>query len=228
MERDSDPPEAPPKDQLAEYHQLRLSKNHILGADEVGFGSWAGPLVVCAAVVPHTWRPPLGLNDSKKVRPNKREELFEWMKSKIPYAIAMAQSDEIDRQGVTLALRRCYRDAINSVLAKFPDSLVVIDGEVKIPGLDHLHFPKADCIVPAVMAASVIGKVLHDRYMWQLAERHPGYQWHKNMGYGTKDHRDAIKRLGTTPFHRITYVKTEKLRTVEEMRTVEDIGMSID
>jgi ribonuclease HII len=168
------------------------------------------------------------LNDSKKVRANKREDLFEWMKTRVPYAIAMAQSDEIDRQGVTLALRRCYREVVTSVLAKFPDSLVVIDGEVKIPGLGHLHFPKADGFVPAVMAASIIGKVLHDRYMWQLAEKHPGYNWHKNMGYGTKDHREAIKKLGTTPYHRITYIKTEKLRTVEEMKAADDVGMSMD
>jgi len=219
------------RDQQCEKVLGEIAKHphkYVLGADECGYGSWAGPLVVCAVAVPWGWRPPHGLNDSKKVRANKREELFEWMKSKIPYAIAMAQSDEIDRQGVTLCLRRCYQEAINSVLAKFPDSLIVIDGEVKISGIDHLHFPKADGIVPAVMAASVIGKVLHDRYMWQLAEKHPEYNWHKNMGYGSKDHRDAIKRLGTTPFHRITYIKTEKLRTAEEMRAAEDVGMSID
>lgn len=200
----------------------------MIGSDEVGYGSWAGPLVVCAVAVPWDWRPPQGLNDSKKVRANKREDLFEWMKSRVPYAIAMAQSDEIDRQGVMLSLRRCYREAVNSVLAKYPESLIVFDGEVRLPGLTHLNFPKADGIVPAVMAASVIGKVLHDRYMWQLAEKHPGYNWHKNMGYGTKDHREAIKKLGTTPFHRITYIKTEKLRTVEEMRAANDVGMSMD
>ena len=228
MERDPELPEAPPRDQLAEYHQLNHSKPFILGADECGYGSYAGPLVVCAVAVPHNWRPPQGLNDSKKVREGKREDLFEWMKSRVPYAVAMAQSDEIDRHGVTLALRRCYREAVNSVLAKFPESLVVIDGEVKISGLDHLHFPKADGIVPAVMAASIIGKVLHDRYMWQIAEKFPGYNWHKNKGYGTKDHREAIAKLGTTPFHRITYIKAEKLRTAEEMKAAEDIGMSID
>lgn len=228
VERRSDPPEAPQRDQQAEYDQLRRSKSHIIGSDECGYGSWAGPLVVCAVAVPNTWRPPFGLNDSKKLRPNKREELFEWMKTRVPYAIAMAQSDEIDRQGVVLSLRRCYREAVNSVLAKYPESLIVIDGEVKIPGMDHLHFPKADGIVPAVMAASVIGKVLHDRYMWQLAEKYPKYNWHKNMGYGTKDHREAIAKFGTTPLHRITYIKTEKLRTVEEMRAANDVGMSMD
>ena len=218
MEHDSELPESPPRDQLAEYRQLCHSKSFILGSDECGYGSWAGPLVVCAVAVPHNWRPPQGLNDSKKVRANKREDLFEWMKTRVPYAIAMAQSDEIDRQGVTLALRRCYREVVTSVLAKFPDSLVVIDGEVKIPGLDHLHFPKADGIVPAVMAASIIGKVLHDRYMWQMADKYPGYSFHKSSGYGTKEHREAIDRLGLCPIHRRSYIpikKAERLQSEE-------------
>ena len=218
MEHDSELPESPPRDQLAEYRQLCHSKSFILGSDECGYGSWAGPLVVCAVAVPHNWRPPQGLNDSKKVRANKREDLFEWMKTRVPYAIAMAQSEEIDRQGVTLALRRCYREAVTSVLAKFPDSLVVIDGEVKIPGLDHLHFPKADGIVPAVMAASIIGKVLHDRYMWQMADKYPGYSFHKSSGYGTKEHREAIDRLGLCPIHRRSYIpikKAERLQSEE-------------
>lgn len=218
MGHDSELPESPPRDQLAEYQQLCHSKSFILGSDECGYGSWAGPLVVCAVAVPHNWRPPQGLNDSKKVRANKREDLFEWVKTRVPYAIAMAQSDEIDRQGVTLALRRCYREAVTSVLAKFPDSLVVIDGEVKIPGMDHLHFPKADGIVPAVMAASVIGKVLHDRYMWQMAEKYPGYSFHRSSGYGTKEHREAIDRLGLCPIHRRSYIpikKAERLQSEE-------------
>lgn len=218
MGHDSELPESPPRDQLAEYRQLCHSKSFILGSDECGYGSWAGPLVVCAVAVPHNWRPPQGLNDSKKVRANKREDLFEWMKTRVPYAIAMAQSEEIDRQGVTLALRRCYREAVTSVLAKFPDSLVVIDGEVKIPGLDHLHFPKADGIVPAVMAASIIGKVLHDRYMWQMADKYPGYSFHKSSGYGTKEHREAIDRLGLCPIHRRSYIpikKAERLQSEE-------------
>jgi ribonuclease HII len=218
VERRSDPPEAPTRDHLAEYKQLLHSKPFILGADECGYGSWAGPLVVCAAVVPWDWRPPKGLNDSKQVRARRREELFEWMKSRVPYAISMAQSEEIDRQGVVLSLRRCYREVVQSILAKFPESLIVLDGEVRLPGVDHLHFPKADGIVPAVMAASVIGKVLHDRYMWQMAEKYPGYSFHKSSGYGTKEHREAIDRLGLCPIHRRSYIpikKTERLQSDE-------------
>ena len=228
VERESEPPAPPPRDYLAEYHAQKHSKANILGADECGYGSWAGPLVVCAAAIRHNWTPPKGLNDSKKFsRRDKREEMFEYLKTRVPYAVSMAHSDEVDRQGVVLTLRRCYREAINSVRAQYPDSLIVIDGLVRIPGLDHLFFPKADGIVPAVMAASIIGKVLHDQYMWRMAEKYPGYGFHEHQGYGTKKHREAIERLGLCPIHRVTYIK-EKTRTVEEMRAIDEVGISVD
>jgi ribonuclease HII len=218
-------PEAPDPKLLTEYEELRHTRPFILGADECGLGSWAGPLVVCAAVVKHDWRPPKELNDSKKVSAKRREELFGWLKSRVPYAIAMAQSDEIDRHGIMLALRRCYREVVQSILAQYPDSLIVLDGEVKLPGVDHLHFPKADGIVPAVMAASIIGKVLHDRYMWQLAEKYPGYSFHKSSGYGTKEHREAIDRLGLCPIHRRSYIPIKK---AERLQSEEGICLDSD
>jgi ribonuclease HII len=178
----------------------------IIGSDEVGFGSWAGPLVTCAVVVPKDWRGIAGLNDSKKLSPKKRESLFELLQSRVRYTIEMAHSDEIDRDGVISALHRCFRACIEKALEIKPGALVVIDGDVKLPGLHYIHFPKADGIVPAVMAASVIGKVIHDRYMWTLAERYPGYGLHKCSGYGTPDHHAAIKRLGLTPIHRKSYI----------------------
>jgi len=180
-------------------------------------------LVTCAVAVPRDWRPPKDLNDSKKLRPDKREYLFEMLRSKVTYAVEMAHSDEIDRDGVIAALHRCFRTCIEKVLEVKPEALVVLDGEVKLPGVKHLHFPKADGIVPAVMAASVIGKVLHDRYMWTLAEKYPGYGLHKSSGYGTPDHHAAIKRLGLTPIHRKSYIPSDKSERYEEAS-----GISID
>jgi ribonuclease HII len=168
------------------------------------------------------------LNDSKKLGPKKREQLFEILRNKIPYACGMAQSDEIDRVGITLALRRCFKYCIENVLVRAPESLIVIDGEVRIPGMDHLRFPKADGIVPAVMAASVIGKVIHDRYMWLMAEKYPGYSFHKSQGYGTKEHREALEKLGPCPIHRQSYLPLQKLKTAEDMREGSDQGMVVD
>ena len=218
----------PPRDDQAEYSKLKDSVPFVLGADECGLGSWAGPCVTCAVAVPKDWRPPAGLNDSKKLGPKKREALFEFLRNKIPYACAMAQSDEIDGTGIILALRRCFRECIEDVLQRAPGALIVIDGEVHIPGLDHLRFPKADGIVPAVMAASVIGKVLHDRFMWNLAAKHPGYNFHKNQGYGTKDHQAALEKLGPCPAHRQSYLPLQKLKTAEAMREGSERGMVVD
>lgn len=228
VERNSEVEEPPPRNDRVEYSKLREWRPFIVGADECGYGSWAGPLVTCAVAVPNNWRPPFGLNDSKKVGSKKREQLFEILRHKIPYACEMAQSDEIDRVGVVLALRRCFRACIEDVLARAPGALIVIDGEVRIPGMDHLRFPKADGIVPAVMAASVIGKVLHDRYMWLMAEKYPGYSFHKHQGYGTKEHREALERLGACPIHRQSYLPLQKLKTAEAMREGSERGMIID
>jgi ribonuclease HII len=176
-----------------------------VGADECGFGSWAGPLYVCAVAVPINWKPIAGLNDSKKLRPAKREELYYFLRDRISHVCTQAEASEIDRDGVGTALRRCFTESVNTLLTKFPNALVVLDGEVQLPNIDHLHFPKADGLVPAVMAASVIGKVTHDRQMIALAAKYPGYGFGKHAGYGTKDHLAAIKAKGLTPEHRRSY-----------------------
>lgn len=199
------------------------NSEYVIGADEVGLGSWAGPAVTCAVAVPNNWKPPFGLNDSKKIGPKKREQLFEILRRSIPYACEMAHSDEVDRVGIVLALRRCFRACIENVLARAPGALIVIDGEVRIPGIDHLRFPKADGIVPAVMAASVIGKVLHDRYMWLMAEKYPGYSFHRSSGYGTKEHQEAIDRLGLCPIHRRSYIPIKKAERLQS-----DKGIRLD
>jgi ribonuclease HII len=122
----------------------------------------------------------------------------------------MANAEEIDREGIIPTLHRCYRVCLEKLLEKQPEALVVIDGEVKISGIKHIQFPQADGIVPAVSLASVIGKVLHDKEMWDLAARYPGYGLHKSQGYGTKEHLEAIQRLGVSPCHRKSYAPIKK------------------
>lgn len=203
---------------------------HVLGADECGYGAWAGNLYVCAAAVPSNWSPPSKLKtDSKGLRKPQHEELYYLLRDIVTYAVVTASPQEIDLDGVTSALRRCYREAIQQVLAKHPNSLVIIDGEVKIPGIEHLNFPKADEAVPAVRAASVIGKYLHDQEMVKFAEMYPGYDLAGSAGYGTPRHQAGIAKLGLTPIHRRSYVPTEKkLRTAEEIAANPDEGMILD
>jgi ribonuclease HII len=222
--------ESPPKSpsDRERYEELLQRYPFILGADECGYGSWAGPLVVCAVAVPRDWRPPKDLNDSKKLRPRKREELFEFMANKVTFDYEMAQPQEIDRDGVIRALKRCFISCIDRVLDKHPEALVVIDGEVTLPGVDHLKFPKADGIVPAVMAASVIGKVIHDREMLQLGFEYPGYGFGIHQGYGTPQHKKALAEKGPCAIHRKSYLPLKKIKEAKELLELDEEGISID
>jgi len=212
-----------------DWEALASQHSYIVGADECGWGSWAGPLVVCAVGVPSNWSKPTKLNDSKKLRKAMHEELYYLLKDTVTFALEVAQPEEIDLYGPSSALKRCFRSAIHQVREKHPDSLIILDGEVKLSELEHLNFPKADGIVPAVMAASVIGKYLHDQEMNKLALQYPGYNLAGNSGYGTEGHRSAIAKLGICPAHRKSYVPTEKKqRTAEEMALNPDEGMSFD
>ena len=201
------------------------AKSHafIIGADECGYGSWAGPLVVCAVAVPVNWTPPNGLNDSKKLRKAKHEELFYILKTSVTYLAEMAHSDEIDRDGVIPALKRCYRTVVQGLRERYPDSFIILDGEVSIPEVPHISFPRADGEVPAVMAASVIGKYLHDRYMLTMAEKYQGYGFADSCGYGTPQHVQALRKLGPCPIHRRSYLPIAKIEKVEP-----DEGISLD
>jgi ribonuclease HII len=201
---------------------------HIIGADECALGSWAGPLFVCAVAVPIGWKPIAGLDDSKKVRPAKRNELYYFLKDRVDFSCVSADSKEIDQTGIGQALRRCFIHTVSAMSTKFPNSLIVLDGEVKLPGIDHLHFPKADGEVPAVMAASIIGKVLHDRQMVELGKLYPGYNFGKNSGYGTPDHQAALKAKGPSPIHRASYAPIQKLKMGATLTLEEEPGITLD
>jgi ribonuclease HII len=215
-------------DDHALYLEAIASKRvaYVIGADEVGFGSWAGPLCVCAVAVPISWRGPAGLNDSKKVRPAKREELYWVLRERVSgYELALAQASEIDEGGVVAALKRCYVDCVSKVKARFPDSIVVVDGEVRVPGVEHFNFPKADSIVPAAMAASILAKVHRDRLMVELGQQYPGYGFGKHAGYGVPEHQKALAEKGPTPIHRMSYLPLQKL-TADEIQ--DEPGLSIE
>jgi ribonuclease HII len=179
--------------------------DYVCGSDECGYGSWAGPLIVCAAVTPRTWSSPR-VTDSKALSPRAREDLDPGLRSSFPYFIVRVDPEEIDRVGVGGALLDAHARAIQGALDKhgFPQMpFVIIDGNRGILGATPL--PKADVLIPAVSVASIIGKVYHDRIMRELDERHPGYGFRTNQGYGSKAHREALDRLGVSPVHRKSY-----------------------
>jgi len=214
---------------IPDWKELAKGRSKIIGADECGYGSLAGPLVVCAVAVPPNWPPLKGLDDSKNIGKKKHEELFYRLREIVPYAIEMAHPEEIDL-GVINALNRCYRTVVLNLQERYPDALIILDGNVTLPGIDHINFPKADGIVPAVMAASVIGKFTHDQYMRELALRYPGYGLGENVGYGTPAHLKAIEKLGPCQVHRKNYLPSAKKKSANlvDLAKVTDEGITLD
>jgi len=170
----------------------------------VGRGPLAGPVVACAVVVgPDT---PLldGINDSKQLTHRRREVLAAAICASLPYAVGAASTREIDR----LNIRRATALAMRRALARLPfrADTVLVDG-LAVPELETPHeaIVGGDASCYAIACASIVAKTVRDRLMERLAVRHPAYGWDRNAGYGTEEHREAIKHAGVTPHHRRSF-----------------------
>ena len=181
----------------------------LIGSDEVGLGAWAGPLVVCAVAVPTLWVPPTGLNDSKQLTPRQRSDLYAKLRAVVPeedIAVFYADNTTIDSQGIRRVLIDAHTKAIQVVLARHPETDIVVDGIVRLRQLPQARcVPKADATFPVVMAASIIAKVHRDMLMQLHHRQFPQYQWISNVGYGTQQHRDGLAKHGVSPLHRKSY-----------------------
>lgn len=176
----------------------------VCGVDEAGRGPWAGP-VVAAAVILNRHAVPDGLNDSKKLSPQKREALYDQIMSCAIVGVGVGTVEEIDRINIARANDLAMMRAV-SALAR-PAAFALIDGNV-VPhalSLPARAVVGGDGLSLSIAAASIIAKVTRDRIMCDLACEHPGYGWETNVGYGTPAHRDALARLGVTPHHRRSF-----------------------
>lgn len=192
----------------------------ILGIDEVGRGPWAGPLVVGACLLPE---PIEGLNDSKKLSAKKREALAEIIREKAIFGLGWIPAAELDELGLTEALCKAARDAVSQISGEFDE--VIIDGTMNfLRGTKYENIaqflPKADQLVPEVSAASIIAKVSRDHYMYELADKFPGYGFEKHVGYGTAAHKAAIEELGLCPEHRRSFRPIAELAKREKPKKV--------
>ena len=165
---------------------------YIGGIDEVGRGPLAGPVVAAVVVLPPNTKIE-GIDDSKKIKESKREELYEIIK-------------EIDDYNILNATFMAMKKALNS-MKKQPDYLLV--DAVTIPGVDIKQNPiiKGDSKSISIGAASILAKVTRDRMMVQYDEIYPEYGFKSNKGYGTKEHYEAIEKNGITPIHRKSFLK---------------------
>jgi len=175
------------------------------GCDEAGRGCLAGPVVAAAVILPANFTHPI-LNDSKKINEKNRYLLRkEIEQSAIAYAIGIIDNKGIDELNILKASIMAMHKALDFLNIK-PEH-IIIDGNkfIKYKDLPHQCIVKGDSKYYSIAAASILAKTYRDDIMKNLHHEHPEYNWKKNKGYPTKEHRLAIKNFGITPFHRLTF-----------------------
>jgi len=181
----------------------------IAGIDEAGRGPWAGP-VVSAAVVLNKKNIPIDLNDSKKISEKKRQSLYSSIYNSHFVGVGISSIEEIDNlnilQATFLSMKRALDNLDCSVDA------ILVDGNLD-PGFDY----KTECIVNgdsisfSIAAASIIAKVTRDNLMSKIHKEFPNYNWKRNKGYGTKEHRNALDMYGPCKYHRKSFSPINKM-----------------
>jgi len=178
---------------------------YIAGVDEVGRGCLAGP-VVAAAVILSKDTVIDGITDSKLLSPKKRQELSLTIRKKaLSYSIVEISPKEIDEINILQASLKAMAIAINK-LSVTPD-IVFVDGNQLIKNITIPQFAivKGDIRSQSIGAASIIAKVYRDNLMKNFHNMYPQYNFHKNKGYATQEHKNAIKKYGICPIHRISF-----------------------
>jgi ribonuclease HII len=176
----------------------------LAGVDEVGRGSLIGPVYAAAVILNKSINKKL-LKDSKGLTKDMRKELDKYIKKNSIWAIGQASAKEIEKVNILHASLLAMKRAILKLNKK--PSLVLIDGN-KLPNLKNYKLKyviKGDQKIPSISAASIIAKVSRDKFITKLSKKFNGYGWDTNSGYGTKEHLNAIKKLGITKHHRKTF-----------------------
>jgi ribonuclease HII len=191
---------------LLEYEKKARTHGYrnIAGVDEAGRGPLAGP-VVAAAVIFSVNVDIVGIDDSKKLSPEKREELFPQIQAEaIAYEVAIVSREVIDEINILQAARLAMKQAVEK-LQPVPD-LLLIDGNQKIDSsYDQWTIVKGDSKSLTIAAASILAKVTRDKIMEDYHKLYPQYEFNRHKGYGTKLHRSLIQEHGPCPIHRSTF-----------------------
>ena len=180
----------------------------IAGVDEVGRGPLAGPVVVCAVIMPHDRRAISGVTDSKQLSAADRERLALKIRAEaVAVALAASSVHEIARWNIYQATARAMARAI-ARLGDLPDEVLVDGKPIKTLGVPHRAVVGGDAICYSIACASIVAKVVRDRLMQSLGRRHAMYGWEKNAGYGTPAHIAALRVHGLTAHHRVSFCRT--------------------
>ncbi|MES2386676.1 MAG: ribonuclease HII [Bacteroidota bacterium] len=186
---------------------LTFYEEHLVevGLDEAGRGCLAGPVVAAAVILPGNWNHPL-LNDSKKLNAETRNLLrTEIIANALAWAVGEADNFEIDEINILNASFLAMHRALDQI--QHPYNSLLVDGNRFKPygQIPHTCLIGGDGRFVSIAAASILAKTHRDALMQNLAEKHPEYHWHRNAGYPTVAHRDAIREHGTTRYHRLSF-----------------------
>lgn len=194
--------------ELAPYMMAGITE---AGCDEAGRGCLCGPVSCAAVILPPDFTDP-GLNDSKQLTAHERERLRTIIEEQaVAWAVCMVSAEEIDRINILNASITGMHRALDSL--RIRPQHILVDGNKFKPYLDpvtQMDIPahtvvRGDGRYMSIAAASILAKTHRDELMLRLSEEFPGYGWERNMGYPTREHKEAIARLGLTPHHRLTF-----------------------
>ena len=175
------------------------------GCDEAGRGCLAGSVYAAAVVFPKDYHNDL-INDSKQLTAHKRYVVREQIeRDALAWAVGGVTPEEIDHVNILNASILAMHRALDGLRVR--PQAVIVDGNRfrRYRDLPYQTIVKGDGKYLPIAAASILAKTYRDDYMKRLNEEYPGYGWDRNMGYPTREHREAIRRLGTTPYHRMTF-----------------------
>lgn len=191
---------------LMVYERRFADKGFLCGIDEVGRGPLAGPVMAGAVILP-TDHKILYLNDSKKLTPKKRDELYDVIMSEaVAVGIGTEDHTVIDEINILQATYSAMRKAIADLNQK-PDFLLVDAVTIPDTGIPECPIIKGDAKSVSIAAASIVAKVTRDRLMIKYDEMYPEYHFASNKGYGTAEHIAALKKYGPCPIHRKTFIR---------------------
>ena len=184
-----------------------------IGVDEAGRGCLFGPVTAGAVVLNPDIEPPSMITDSKKLTPKKREEAAIWVREHaLAYSVCHVSAQEIDDTNILMANMKAMASAIAEVFSKVPFDRIVVDGNYfqsdVLPDIPRHVVVKGDAKFWHIAAASILAKTERDRYIKEQCEHNPNllrYGMPKNAGYGTKAHMEAVRALGPTKGHRMTF-----------------------
>jgi ribonuclease HII len=187
---------------------------YIAGVDEAGRGPLAGPVVAAAVILPAEHNI-IGLADSKKLSPKKREELSEIIQQEaLSFAIAFVERDVIDEINILQASLQAMSQAV-AKLTIIPDK-VLVDGNIT-PDVGKLAVEaivKGDTKIAEISAASILAKVARDKKMLEYDVKYPVYGFARHKGYGTKQHMQALATHGACPLHRTSFAPVRKVISI--------------